>query len=371
MSHIECLKTGILYRNPVPHLKSEHAYFPSVVRLQSGELLASMALGEAFESSDQRVYLSRSSDEGETWGGIAPLATGTPGSTSEGCRIGAADGEEVAAFLVRYDRSRRGSGLANEENLGFVETSLALMRSRDGGRTWDEARFFEPPLVGPSFELCSPIVILGDGRWIIPTSTWRGWDGSCPNGMKAITLVSHDGGRSWPEYLDVMANVEEGIIYWESKILELPDRRLLAAAWAYDERAGRDLANHYALSDAQGVRFGAARSTGLQGQTLTPLLLEDGRILSAYRRTDKPGLWANLSRIEGERWINEAELPLWGYEENQRVAGGANMVKNFNVLRFGAPSMVRLSDGVAFVAFWAVEDCVANIRWFKLRVEEG
>ena len=72
--------------------------------------------------------------------------------------------------------------------MGFVETELTIMRSVDKGRTWNVPQTFEPPLTGPSFEMCCPIRILSDGRWIIPTSTWRSFDGYCPNGMKAVRL---------------------------------------------------------------------------------------------------------------------------------------------------------------------------------------
>jgi hypothetical protein len=44
------------------------------------------------------------------------------------------------------------------------------------------------------------------------------------------------------------------------------------------------------------------------------------------------------------------------------------MVENFQVLRFGAPCITALPDGTLFVAFWGYEDCVSNIRWFKLRI---
>lgn len=46
-----------------------------------------------------------------------------------------------------------------------------------------------------------------------------------------------------------------------------------------------------------------------------------------------------------------------------------NMARNFNVLRFGAPCMVRLADGTVFVAFWCYEDCVSSIRWFRFAVQ--
>ena len=104
------------------------------------------------------------------------------------------------------------------------------------------------------------------------------------------------------------------------------------------------------------------------GQTLTPLVLDDGRVLSVYRRTDKSGLWANISRMEGDEWINEEEKPLWGFGVEGLISQGSNMVKNFNVLRFGAPNVIRLHDGTIFVTFWAMEEYVSNIRWIKLKI---
>ena len=44
------------------------------------------------------------------------------------------------------------------------------------------------------------------------------------------------------------------------------------------------------------------------------------------------------------------------------------MAQNFNVLKFGAPCITRLPDGIVIVAFWCYEDCVSSIRWFKLKV---
>jgi hypothetical protein len=42
------------------------------------------------------------------------------------------------------------------------------------------------------------------------------------------------------------------------------------------------------------------------------------------------------------------------------------MVENFQILRFGAPSIVALANGSILVTFWCYEDCVSVIRWFKL-----
>ncbi len=98
---------------------------------------------------------------------------------------------------------------------------------------------------------------------------------------------------------------------------------------------------------------------------MTPHVLDDGRILSVYRRMDETGLWANISHFEGDCWINDDCVPLWGAQTSGLTTASANMAHNFNVLRFGAPCVARLDDGTIFVAFWCYEDCVGNIRWFR------
>ena len=70
---------------------------------------------------------------------------------------------EIDGFGVRADRWRTEEGLTNPETQGFVETELIQLRSSDDGQTWQGPTIIAPPLVGPSFELCSPVVPLDDG----------------------------------------------------------------------------------------------------------------------------------------------------------------------------------------------------------------
>jgi sialidase-1 len=371
MSTIRNLGTGIIYRNPISHVHSVHAYFPSVVVMDNGEMLASLVLGEAFESPNCHAHIVRSTDGGESWQLEGRISADVPDRlTSDACRITAFPGGEVAAFMIRADRTEHpDEGLTSHETLGFVPTELLLLRSGDYGRTWGEPQPLHPPLVGPSFEMCCPITPLRDGRWILPTSTWHDWEGNCPNGLQMLAMVSEDRGASWPAYWTVMRDPDQHIIYWESKVIELPDGRLLAAAWAYDKDAAKDLPNQYALSADGGKTWSAPRSTGLIGQTLTPFALDDGRVLCVYRRMDQAGLWANLSHLEGDVWVNDDAAPLWGAQAQGLTGSSANMAQNFNVLRFGAPCIARLADGVIFTAFWCYEDCVSVIRWFTLQID--
>lgn len=370
---IDILDSGIVYRNPKPYLRSVHANFPSVVVISGKELLATFGLASASEGIDLHVYVSRSTDTGRTWTMEGPIYEGAQDRpTSEFSRISRLANGEIVSFGGRADRSNQEEGLIDQQTLSFVPMELVLFRSKDNGHNWMGPEIIDPPLVGPAFEVCCPIVQTKDGRWLAPTSTWKGWNGECPNGMKAIALCSYDCGKSWPEYVDVMDNYTNHIVYWEQKIVELDEDRLLSVAWALNEATGKDLPNQYAISEDGGKHFGLPRSTGLLGQTLTFIRLRDSRILSIYRRMDKAGLWANVSHLEGERWINEEEAPLWGVQAvalfKKDPMGNAN-ADIIRALKFGAPCAVVLPDGEIFVAFWCVEDCVSNIRWFRLRVQ--
>ncbi len=367
---LQDLDTQVVYRNPKPYLRSVHASFPSVVEMPDGELIAVFVLGEAFEAVNLRLHKARSTDGGETWrheGQVFSDIEGNP--VSEAARISLTPEGEIFMVLWRADRSEHiDEGLANEATLGMAPNQFLTCRSADGGRSWTTPEPLASPLEGPGFELCSPITVLNSSRWLLPTSTWPSWDGHLPNGHRMVAFISEDRGRIWPRYADVMVHPSKPVNYWESKIVALPDERLLAVAWAYDTEAKRDLPNQYAISSDGGATWTPPASMELTGQTLTPLVLDDGRILCVYRRMDISGLWAQLAHLDGERWVNGGAEPLWGHNAGGLTRTSESMAKNFQSLRFGAPCLTRLEDGRILVAFWCYEDCVGIIRTFRFRL---
>ena len=55
MFNISVVDTGILFENDLPHLRSRHGYFPGVVKISDGILMAAYVAGEAFESVDRQL----------------------------------------------------------------------------------------------------------------------------------------------------------------------------------------------------------------------------------------------------------------------------------------------------------------------------
>ena len=364
---MKCIASDLVYRNPKPHLQAIHAWHPSLVLLDDGELVAAFDLGQGAESLDYRTYLSRSKDQGKTWTPPVRLFEDpVTRRSTHSVRIGRVADGTLVGFGGRFYRDDPEQGLLNRDNLGYVPMDLILLKSRDGGRTWEGPQTIKPPLVGPSFETCHPIRELRDGRWLAPTSTWKGWDGLAPNGMNAVALVSHDRGQTWPEYISVISGYDKGIIHWEQSLVQLPDGRLLSVAWAVRESTGKTMPTPYAISQ-DGRKFDPPQPTGLRGQTAKIICLRDGRILCLYRRNDKPGLWANLSRIDGNVWVNLGELAVWQGAASG-MTGRASTGEELGALKFGFPSLVQMPDGDVMVVFWCVEDCIQNIRWLRIRI---
>jgi hypothetical protein len=364
---MNCIETGLVYRNPRPHLQAVHAWHPTLVRLDGGELLAGFDLGQAVESLDYHTCVARSLDGGRTWSSPVPLLHDRCARrATHSVRLGQVSGGMTVGLGGRMYRDNPEEGVVNRANLGYVPMDLILLCSSDGGQTWQGPDVIEPPLIGPSFEICHRIVELRDGRWLAPLSTWRGWNGYEPNGMKAIALVSHDRGRTWPEYLTVADQYGRGVFSWEQGLTQLADGRLLSVVWCFDEKAGRSLPNRYAISH-DGRTFSSPRENGLVGETAKIITLIDGRVLCLYRRLDRPGLWANLVRIEGDGWVSTAEIAVWQGPASGMFGKDA-AGDELSALKFGFPSMVQLSKDEVLTVFWCVEDCLHVIRWARLTV---
>lgn len=368
LATIQITGEGLIYRNPKPHVISRHAYFPWVVKADGGELIASFVLGEAFESVNCSTYISKSKDQGDTWSEPKPIISLADRVMKSDCaRITHIGPDHLATIMVRSDRSAHpDDGLANPENMGFCPTELLSVHSYDNGDSWMVEQIIEPPLVGPSFEACNAIMVLSDGKWVWTTSTWKAWDGYNPTGMKMIALVSSDDGSTWSEYWNLMDGTADNVIYWEGKLVELSNGILLSTAWAYDEKNGNDLPNQYALSKDGGKTWSKPASMEIQGQTMATVSLPDEKVAVVYRRMDKAGLWMNILSYQNNGLKDLASLCLW--DGVQAAQKNANMVTEFNELKFGAPCITKISDRVLFISFWCYEKMVSNIRWIRVEI---
>jgi hypothetical protein len=362
---VKVVETGLVYRNPKPYLRAVHAWHPSIVVMPDGELISTFDLGEAAEAMNYRTFIARSRDAGKTWTEPARLVRHpTRPDASHTARLSRMRDGSLVAMGIWHLRTDPDEGVLNRANLGYVASEVILVRSSDGGHTWTPAQVVQPPIVGPEFEVCHPIVELQDGRWLWPTQTWRAWNGEEPNGMKVVAFVSSDAGRTWPTYLDVIDQYASGTWTWENSLTQLEDGRLLAIGWSYHEPRGQSLPNVFAVS-RDGRTFTPPRTFGLDGETAKLCSLGGNRVLCVYRRVDQPGLWAATLELAGTELSIVDQSPLWQGSASV-VAGAGNQSNNLSALKFGYPQVVRLNARELIVVFWCMEDGVQNIRWLKL-----
>lgn len=365
--------TGLVYRNPSPHVKSRHAYFPSIVSMGGGKFVASMDIGEAFEAVNARSHVCHSDDNGKTWS--VPVSVLNPDESkfkvSTTMRTSRLPDGSLMGWVTIFDRPDEELGLANPKTDGFVNTTFFTVRSTDGGKTWSKPAPVNMPNPWKTFETCAPVIAVNEKRWVVPTSPLTTFDGAKPTLPPGLLFASDDAGKTWQEPVVVFDHTPEEYTALEEKITQLSDGRWLAVCWTIDPRTGGPIANRYAIGDAEARQFSKAQTTGINGETNTVIALENNHVLSVYRRfDDKPGLWAQLARVDGDKWVAIADQQLWTgmiYDPSVTSKATANFMQ-MKDLRFGYPSLTRTPEGDVMIAFWCVEQCVFNIRWIRVKI---
>ena len=366
---ITVVDTGLVYANPRTAGDRVHVQQPSLMMLADRELAATFILDRLNRKYDGRVVVSRSMDAGRTWSMEGSVIEDPPPSTTHSMPASRlSDGSLIGVVQMnRYDEEHRSS--VNVETYGRVPGELYIVRSFDGGRSWTKPAPLEPPLVGPGWEVCHHVLELASGRLLIPTATWRGWNGESPSGEQTVAFISDDGGDTWPRHGVIFDGRVTGLTHWEKSVVQLDDGRLLAVAWVYDTAANETHPSVYAISEDDGESFGDSAETGFFAQTCKIVQLRDGRILAVYRRHDQPGLWATVARLEGDRWANLGSAPVWQGAESG-MSGERRGSEELMELKFGYPSSAQLPDGGVLTLFWCEEAGAANIRWTLLRIRD-
>jgi sialidase-1 len=342
------------------------AYHPSLNLLSDREWLVTHDVGASTESLDYHTRGLRTTDAGATWREEGPLVIKPPGiATTHTIRTRHFGDQRILGLGKWEDRRGYEQHRSNRATMGQVPMRLFWIESRDGGRSWSQPRWVDPPLVGPTWELCHAPLPLAPEKIALPVATWRDWSGSLPNGEISGMLVSSDGGQTWPEFRPTFDGRQSGWIHWEQSVIVRRDGSLLATAWVYDPNAKETLPTVFASASRDG-QFGIPRTTGFLAQTCKIIELASGEILAVYRRHDQPGLWADVARVGADAWVSERRALLWGGAASG-MSGGGSSSEQLNSLRFGFPSLGQLQDGSVVVVFWGSTGGPPSIRWMRIR----
>lgn len=366
-NEITIVDTGLVYENPRVAGDRIHVQQPSLIMLTAKEFVATFILDHIDKEFSGRVVVSRSMDAGNTWDIEGNVIDGPPPSTTHSMPASMlSDGSLIGVVQMNYFDENHPSSV-NVETYGRVPGKLYIVRSYDGGHHWTKPSLLEPPLAGPGWEVCHHVLELANGRLLIPTATWRGWDGESPSGEQTVAFISDDGGRTWPRHSIIFDGRDTLLTHWEKSVIQLSDGGILAVAWVYDTSTNQTFPSVYTTSNNNGESFSRPIKIGFLAQTCKIIQIRDGRILAIYRRHDQPGLWATVARINGGHWTNLSSSLVWQGAESG-MSGERSGAEELQDLKFGYPNSAQLPNGDILVLFWCQEEGATNIRWTRLRI---
>jgi len=352
MNSIKVISTGII--------DDRDCAFPGATQLPDGTILCSYGRGGGPEGTGETDF-SRSTDNGKTWslaGTILP-ATESPFSSNYLKLSSSMDGRRIYAYGAKSYRKP-------SEPFGVGKIEPVLSVSDDGGGIWSE------PSVLPNnhncpLEISHSICVTSEGLLLAPAALLPDADHF---GESVIALISEDGGKRWDEETVIFKDPNGKHGYFEQKVTEYVPGKLIATAWTVTLGDYQDCENSFALSSDGGRTWGAPVSTGIMGQTMTPIPIGGNRLLVLYnRRYGEQGIVMLLVEFTESTWIIEWEGMLYDSDSNRdRAVQVGDGVKEFEEFAFGFPTAIRLNDNTFLATHWCKEAGSYVLRWTKLRL---
>ncbi len=368
MPSIEVIDRHVLYANPEPQLRAKHAYFPGLVTLPSGDMLALFVLGEAMNATNVTTMVSRSEDGGRTWQFEGPLHEKPPGHEHDldTFKPTVLDDGTLIATGYRFHRSDPDERLANAQTDGLRDGDDLVSFSKDEGRTWTPPRVIArswPELI----EASGPSIQLHDGTLLVAGSLFPMWDGSHPSNNVAVLLRSTDRGQTWDDKTIFFRDPDGRYTASEPRLCEMQPGRVVSLFWATDHAGGKNLTNHMTVSHDGARTWSNGIDTGVPAQASNLLYAGGDTLLTIHsHRESETGLFVRIVDFANDRWKTIEELDIYSKAPASQVSQYKDMAVN---LKFGQPSLLPIGDGAYLAAHWCVEDGVAKILTHRLRVE--
>ncbi|SEQ45519.1 BNR repeat-like domain-containing protein [Virgibacillus subterraneus] len=371
MYSIKVIEEGFVFDNPLPQLRSRHAYFPSLTMMDDGSIMATYVMGEAFESVDLTTMLVRSTDVGKSWKVLGPLLDKSKleVQVSDTLKIGKVNGDRLVAVGYCFPRENAELPVANSETGGVLEDYIIFLESNDYGHSWERVEKLDTSFSEP-VEASAPVSVLKNGRMAMPIANFPKWNGVFDDRPCGRLMVSDDCGKTWGDDAVTMRFKESSILVYEQRMCQLADGTIIVIAWNEDMQSGKTLPNHFSISTDNGTSFSQPRSTGIMGQTANLVHIDKNLIMAFHcirKDTDKPGIYAYMVDLSKGEWNILFEEVVW--EPKMPLKSSHTMAEVFSSLKFGQPSAIPIGNNEYIMVNWVIEEGQGRIYWRKLKVE--
>ena len=357
-----------------PGTSTANCCFPSLVRLLDGTHLVSWRVGSQKDSADGRILLSRSANNGRTWSTPEEMTFGP--FSSQPCEphyaplTVLADGRILAAVMW-VDRSDHTRPFFHPTTEGLLPTRVLFCESHDAGRTWQRFREMDSTPYHSPLPITGPVLQLADGELACQFEVNKNYDDPRPWRHAAAWKISHDGGQTWPEWVEVANDPADRLMYWDAHYALGSDGFCLAAFWTYNHAEGCDSPIHLSTSHDFGRHWSAPRNAQIIGQIAHPVLLPDGRLVLIYiERFATRSIRALLSDDLGKSFHGDVVL----FEQPQsqpaplQKATAADYLQEMDTWTFGRIDALADPNGDISIVFYAGNGDATNIYWSRLEV---
>ncbi len=367
---MKVISSSIIYENPLPQLESRQSFFPNACQLKDGKILASIAIGQAFESVDSNTYKCFSFDGGKTWSEpevMLDFGKRDSAITTYG-KITALKNGDVAVVGYAYYRDNPRLPIGNPQTGGLLDDLVFFAKSKDNGKTFSTPKEIKCAW-GPHVEASAPITELEDGTLITPITGFPDWEGKAQGPMVGRALRSNDGGETWNDDVICM-DFDRDVTCYEQRMCQLDSGVIVCIGWNEDVVTGERLSNHYTFSTDNGKTFSKPIPTGIKGQASSVCALGGEKFLALHsirRDTDRPGVYAYIVDFSDKTWkiVDEAMV----FEPNTPVLRDKNMAEIFAYLKFGQPSAILLSDGDVLMTHWYCENGEYRVKATRISLK--
>ena len=321
---------GVLCFGQALTVVSGGGYFPVLIRLKNGELMAVLRGGAPHIGVKGRLDIVTSKDDGKTWSTPRTIVDG-PEDDRNPAFGQLKNGDILLAYAILHGYDASGLKLSTSPTERRAE-GVYVTRSSDGGKTWTKPEISESTHAlqkdGGSLSPYGKIVQLPDGTVLMSVY----YQFADARGNQEYVFRSHDSGKTWGEPALV------GEHYNETGLLALADGSVVAALRS---EAGGHLA--IAFSKDGGHTWNAPAEITRDKEHPGDLIrLKNGDILLTYGERNKPfGVEAIVSHDKGKSWDARSKVVL------------ANDAASTDC---GYPSSVQLPNGKIVTIYYQVDD---------------
>jgi hypothetical protein len=306
-------------------------YFPVLIRLHSGELMAVLRGGAPHIGVKGRLDIVSSNDEGKTWS--APRTVIDSSEDDRNPAFGQTkNGDIILSYAVLRGYDSAGAKFSGNKDADRQAVGVYVVSTSDGGKTWTKPELSERihslQKDGGSVSPYGKIVQLPSGTLLMSVY----YQFSNARGHQDYLFRSRDGGQTWDEPTLVGEHSNE------TCLLALPNGEVLAALRS--ETGGHI---SVAVSKDQGHTWSSPVQVTRDGEHPADLIrLKNGDILLTYGQRNKPfGVEAVVSHDSGKTWDDKTKVVL------------ANEAANGDC---GYPSSVQLPNGKIVTVYYQVDN---------------